>query len=123
VPLIRTVLARSLLADGDVAGAADRTIAAIAAARALSFDFPLAGCLETAAVVIRAAGVDADIGEILGAAADLRERGHRPSPPTLRDAVREIAGVSGISGRGPLDRARLDLVAGNALDLLHDVTA
>ncbi|MDX6208320.1 MAG: hypothetical protein QOE24_711 [Frankiales bacterium] len=123
VPLIRTVLARSLLADGDVPGAADRTIAAIAAARALSFDFPLAICLETAAVVIRAAGLDADIGEILGAAADLRRRGDRPPPPTLRDAVRDLVDAGGISGRGPLDRAGLDRVARSALDLLHDVTA
>jgi hypothetical protein len=29
---------------------------------------------------------------------------------------------TGAGGRGPLDRARLDRAARNALDLLHDIT-
>jgi predicted ATPase len=53
VPLIRTVLARALLASGDPIGAAERAIAALEAAGSLSFAFPLAGCLETAALVAR----------------------------------------------------------------------
>jgi predicted ATPase/DNA-binding SARP family transcriptional activator len=89
VPLIRTVLARALLTDGDLVGAADRAVAAIDAAQSLSFTFPLAICLETAALVLLAVGngVGADIGALLAAAADIRARGQRPSPPTLRDAV------------------------------------
>jgi predicted ATPase len=89
VPLIRTVLARALLADGDLLGAADRTVAAIDAAQSLSFAFPLAICLETAALVLLAVGngVGSDIGALFAAAADIRARGDRPAPPTLRAAV------------------------------------
>jgi predicted ATPase/DNA-binding SARP family transcriptional activator len=129
VPLIRTVLARALLADGDVRAAAERAAAALDAARSLSFDFPFASCLETAALVVLGSGVAADggeVGDLLGTAAELRERGNRPAPPTLRDAVREAMrdGLlpDGTSRRGPLDRARLDRVARTALDLLHRVT-
>ena len=122
VPLIRAVLARALLADGDLRGAADRTAAAIAAARSLSFDFPFAICFETTALVAIAAGIERDVGVLLGAAADLRERGNRPSPPTMQDPVRDAVLAFGTSGRGPLDRARLDRVALVALDLLHGVT-
>ncbi|HEX4510277.1 MAG TPA: hypothetical protein VH328_09370, partial [Burkholderiaceae bacterium] len=89
VPLIRTVLARALMADGDLVGAADRAVAAIDAARSLSFAFPLAICLETAALVLLAVGngVGADIGALFAAAGDIRTRGDRPAPPTLRAAV------------------------------------
>jgi predicted ATPase/DNA-binding SARP family transcriptional activator len=89
VPLIRTVLARALMADGNLVGAADRAVAAIDAARSLSFDFPLAICLETAALVLLAVGngVGADLGALFAAAADIRARGDRPAPPTLRAAV------------------------------------
>jgi predicted ATPase/DNA-binding SARP family transcriptional activator len=127
VPLIRAVLARAMLANGEVRGAAEATIAAIAAARSLSFDFPLAICLETAVLVGLTAGIETGIetsietgiDALLGVAADLRERGNRPAPPSLRD----VALVEGGSGRGPLDRARLDLAASTALDLLHGITA
>src|SRR5450432_4339448 len=56
VPLIRSVLARALLARGDVAGAAECALAALDAAFSITFEFPLAICLETAALVLRAAG-------------------------------------------------------------------
>jgi predicted ATPase/DNA-binding SARP family transcriptional activator len=51
VPLIRSVLARALLARGDVGGAADRALAAFDAAFSITFEYPLAICLETAAHV------------------------------------------------------------------------
>ncbi len=59
VPLIRSVLARALLARGDIAGAADRALAAVDAASSITFEFPLAICLETAALVLRRVGTSA----------------------------------------------------------------
>jgi predicted ATPase/DNA-binding SARP family transcriptional activator/tetratricopeptide (TPR) repeat protein len=88
LPLIRSVLARGLLAAGDLEGAAAAAARAVAAARALTFTFPLAVCLETAALVCLSAGLDADAGQILlAAAAGIRERGKRPGPVTLGEAV------------------------------------
>jgi predicted ATPase/DNA-binding SARP family transcriptional activator len=52
LPLILCVLARALLADGDTPGAAARAADAIVAARSLTYTFPMALCLETAAVVV-----------------------------------------------------------------------
>jgi ATP/maltotriose-dependent transcriptional regulator MalT len=88
VPLIRSTLARALLARGDVAGAADRTLAALDAAFSITFEFPLAICLETAAVVLRAAGRDGtELATLLATAAVIRERGNRPAPAPLAGAV------------------------------------
>ena len=88
VPLIRSILARALLARGDVAGAADRSLAALDAAFSITFEFPLAICLETAALVLHAAGgLDDDLAALLGAAAAIRERGDRPAPAPLAAAV------------------------------------
>jgi predicted ATPase/DNA-binding SARP family transcriptional activator len=88
VPLIRSTLARALLARGDVAGAADRTLAALDAAFSITFEFPLAICLETAAVVLRAAGRDGtELATLLATAAVIRERGDRPAPAPLAGAV------------------------------------
>jgi hypothetical protein len=103
VPLIRTVLARSLLAAGDVTAAAERAVAGLEAARALSYDHPLASSLETAALVVLAEGTAAlqDVAVVMAAAADLRRKGSRPVTPTLRAAV-EAAGVR-------LDVAGIDL--------------
>ena len=78
-------------------------------------------CLETAALVARAVDAQADVVDILGAAADLRARGNRPASPTLRsevDDLRAALGLTEVGGRGPLDRARIDRVAFSALDLL-----
>jgi predicted ATPase/DNA-binding SARP family transcriptional activator len=100
IPLIRCLLARALLARGDVSAAAVKAIAAIAAARSLTFTFPMATCLETAALVclrwrgspgaVGAAGVSRTL---LDAAAAIRLRGHRPGPVTLSEAVAEARGV------------------------------
>ena len=89
LPLIRCLLARALLARGDLPSAAERALSAIESARSLSFSFPLGVCLETAALVCLHGG-EADLGAtaaLLAAAAVIRERGDRPGPPTLRSAV------------------------------------
>jgi predicted ATPase len=104
VPLIRAVLARSFLARADVGSAADRVLAALDAAAAMAFEYPLAISLETAALVADAAGVGAaeELASVLDAAALVRARGDRPAVPSLAGAVVEL-------------RARLG--AGPALDV------
>jgi len=88
VPLIRSVLARARLLRGDVAGAADRALAAFDAAFSITFEFPLAICLETAALVLRSAGTpSAELAGLLASAAVIRERGDRPAPAALGGAV------------------------------------
>jgi hypothetical protein len=52
VPLIRCLLARAMLASGRAAAAAAMTAEAIAKARSLAFAYPMALCLETAALVL-----------------------------------------------------------------------
>jgi predicted ATPase/DNA-binding SARP family transcriptional activator len=125
VPLIRAVLARALLASGDLAGAAERSLAGINAARSLAFAYPLAISLETAALVVLAAGLPArnEVAVLLGVSADLRARGNRPALPTLRAEVIKAETVAGTSGRGPLDRARIDRSTLTAIDLLSRVLA
>jgi predicted ATPase/DNA-binding SARP family transcriptional activator len=100
VPLIRAVLARALLAQGDLDAAADRALAAFDAAVATAIVFPLAICLETASLVAFAAGTasDPDLASLLATASGLRKQGDRlPSPalsgalPPLRAAVGEAA--------------------------------
>jgi hypothetical protein len=88
-PLIRAVLAHALVRRGGIREAAERIIAAIATTRSMSFGYPLAICLEAAATIADAAGVDdrATIARLLSCAAVIRERGDRPSPPPLRPAV------------------------------------
>jgi hypothetical protein len=107
VPLIRSILARALLARGDIGGAAQRTLAALDAASSITFEFPLAICLETAALVVRAAeGLSSDLADILAAAAGIRDRGDRPAPaPLAGDVVAlraelgsELVGVRTLSG-------------------------
>jgi tetratricopeptide (TPR) repeat protein len=106
VPLIRSILARALLSRGDIAGAAGRTLAALDAAFSIMFEFPLAICLETAALVLRAVdGLGSDIAALLAAAAVIRERGDRPAPAPLAGAVvalraelsSELVGVRALS--------------------------
>ncbi len=90
LPLIRCLLARSLLATGATAEAADRAIAAISAAMALTYSHPMALCLETAALV--ASDADPEYRSALFAtAAALRIRGDRPIPPSLLHST-EVAG-------------------------------
>jgi predicted ATPase/DNA-binding SARP family transcriptional activator len=100
VPLIRSVLARALLARGDVVAAADRALGAFAAAFSITFEFPLAICLETAALVLSVSGAEpADLATLLASADVIRKRGDRPAPRTLApdvEALRtELAGPRG----------------------------
>ena len=85
LPLVRAISARALFQLGDVAAAADRASAALEAALSISYDFPMAIGLETAALVIEAAGAGTEeqLAVLLLAAADLRERGDRPPPATM----------------------------------------
>jgi len=123
LPLARAVLARAWLDRGDAAAAARHAAAAVQAARALSFTFPLAVCLETAAMVCLAgrpgrdaagddaagddaAGDDAagdrTAAVLLAVAARIRARGDRPGMPALRAAVEAArASVAGLV-TGPL---------------------
>jgi predicted ATPase/DNA-binding SARP family transcriptional activator len=94
-PLILCVLARALLAGGNATAAAARASEAITAARSLSYRFPMALCLETAALVLLEVGPtavdggnpDEASGQLLAAAAAIRARGDRPGPVTLSAAV------------------------------------
>jgi predicted ATPase/DNA-binding SARP family transcriptional activator len=94
IPLIRCLLAQALLADGNVTGAAAKAAEALTAARALSFSFPVALCLETAALVVQRAamrlrpeaGIEAS-GRLLAAASVIRQRGNRPCPVPLSPAI------------------------------------
>ena len=123
LPLIRAVRAQALLASGDLPPPPSGLSLPSSAARSLAFDFPLAICFETAALVSLAAGTpDHDaIGLLLGVSADLRDRGDRPALPSLRDDVYEAEAVVGPRGRGPLDRARIDHACTTAVGLLERV--
>jgi predicted ATPase/DNA-binding SARP family transcriptional activator len=88
IPLIRCVLARALLARGDIAAAAAKALDAISAAKSLTYTFPMATCLETAALTCLAGAGGADVARsLLDAAAAIRSRGRRPGPVTLSGAV------------------------------------
>ncbi|MGI8878978.1 MAG: ATP-binding protein [Jatrophihabitans sp.] len=89
VPLIRAVLARALLAAADPLEAARWARAALTAAAALTFRFPLADCLEAAALVLLELGSArlVDVRDLLTAAAAIRAAGDRPGPPPLRPAI------------------------------------
>jgi predicted ATPase/DNA-binding SARP family transcriptional activator len=92
VPLIRCVLARALLASGDVDAASDRVVAALDAATTLTYTFPLANCFETTALLLSAGAVaqPSVVRDLLAAAAAIRAAGDRPSPPALRDEVERV---------------------------------
>lgn len=87
IPLARCLVARAELAAGDLAAAARSALAAIDAANSLAFEYPMALCLETAALVCLAGSAQAAgaavAGDLLAAAAVIRERGDRPGPLTL----------------------------------------
>jgi predicted ATPase len=101
-PLIRAVLARARLSQGDLPAAAGHTVAALRCALAMPVDFPLAIGLETAALVLHAAGHsppgDASPPELLGAAAAVRAAGDRPPPATLAPAVDQLRAALGGAG-------------------------
>ncbi len=86
IPLIRCVLAQAMLADGNVTGAAAKAAEALAAARSLSFRFPLALCLETAALIVAPADTEGS-GRLLAAASVIRKRGNRPCPVPMSTAI------------------------------------
>jgi DNA-binding SARP family transcriptional activator/predicted ATPase len=91
LPLARCILARALLEQGDTRGASATVAAAFAAADSMSLDSPFALCLETAALVGRAVGADdTEVSALLHSAAVLRERGARPAPASLQQAIREL---------------------------------
>ena len=123
VPLIRAVLARALLAQDDVLGAARCCAAALEGTRAMSLGFPFAIGLETAALVLHAAGVSdrAALGELLATAALIRRNGDRPAPATLAPAVSALHTVLGRETAA----VALDLrtAVSTALTLLADVIA
>jgi ATP/maltotriose-dependent transcriptional regulator MalT len=94
LPLARCVLARSLLAAGDTTGASQSVASAFSAAESMSTDSPFALCLETAALVGRALGADEpELATVLASAAVIRERGSRPAPLTMQDAVADLRAV------------------------------
>jgi predicted ATPase/DNA-binding SARP family transcriptional activator len=114
LPLVRAVVARAWLGRGNVAAAARQAAAAVQAATSLSFAFPLALCLETAALVCLAAGHhERTAVRLLASAARIRDRGDRPGMPTLRAAVDEamaaLAGLDTGAPAGPADAAELAL--------------
>jgi hypothetical protein len=97
VPLVRSILARALLARGDIHAAADSVVAAVEAARLTTIAYLLAITLETVALVGRALGtaLASDQADLLATAGDIRRRGDRPGPPTLRAAVDELRAAVG----------------------------
>ena len=97
VPLIRAVLARGLLARNDPRAAARQASGALRAALRMSTGSPLAVGLETAALVLHAAGsgTETDLGHLLDAAATIRSRGDRPAPATLARAVSDLRVIVG----------------------------
>lgn len=116
-PLIRAVLARALLARGDLAAAAGRCAAALETALGMSVAFPAAVGLETAALILDTAGASdvRAISDILGAATVIRIRGDRPAPSTLGveiDALRSrYSGPSSPLGTAAAGRLALGLLA------------
>jgi hypothetical protein len=75
----------------------------VQAATSLSFTYPLALCLETAALVCLAAGRhEQTAARLLASAAQIRERGDRPGIPTLRPAAdRARAALAGLDTGAP----------------------
>jgi hypothetical protein len=104
VPLIRAVLARALLAQGEAGLAAGPAAGALRAALGMTVESPLAVGLETAALVLRAAAggslPDAAAG-LLAAAAVIRARGDRPSPVLLAAAVARLSDELTAAAGGP----------------------
>jgi len=94
LPLIRAVLARSLLQRGDVPGAAEWALGALDAAENMQSQFPLAICFETAALIAATAVAThssrADELSLLATADVIRSQGDRLALPPLSSAVRQL---------------------------------
>jgi predicted ATPase/DNA-binding SARP family transcriptional activator len=96
LPLARCVLARARMAKGDLEGAARAAASALTAASTISLDYPVALCLETAALIGREIGArDADILLALQSAAVIREAGSRPAPAGLAAAIADLRAAIG----------------------------
>jgi non-specific serine/threonine protein kinase len=124
IPLIRCVLAQAMLRGGNVTGAAMAAAEAIAAARSLAFEFPMALCLETAALVVHRGMMDSRpaTGQLLAAAAVIRERGDRPGPVPLSAAIalaRLTAAAEPGTASGLEAASEPAEAAGLAIDLLN----
>jgi len=101
IPLIRSVLARALLARGDTAAATAKALDALTAARSLTYTFPMATCLESAALVCLADPDGAPVARsLLEAAATIRVRGDRPGPVMLSQAVAQARDAVGAVAAG-----------------------
>ncbi len=111
LPLVRCIVARALLERGDPDAAAAMARRAIEATRSLTFSFPLAVGLETAALICLRQQAGAEFSaRLLGAAAQIRARGERPGPPTLRAAVDQARAAAGLVSDETLDvRAAAEL--------------
>jgi predicted ATPase/DNA-binding SARP family transcriptional activator len=80
LPLAHVVRARVALERGRTGQAARSALDAVASARRLGYPYPLAICLETAALVL---GVSGDTVGLIATAAELRRVGARPAPSGL----------------------------------------
>jgi tetratricopeptide (TPR) repeat protein len=111
LPLLRSVRALACLANDDAARARTHAREALKAAQVLTYTFPVALCLETAAAVLDAAEENVDaagLGALLAAAEAIRTRGDRPIPPSLRRILSPVHerhfGAASAAG-DPLDAA------------------
>ena len=100
LPLVRAISARALLALGDQAAAADRASASLEAALTISYDFPLALGLETAALVIGSAGAGTPRA-VRDAAAGRRRpaRARRPAATRVHARARRARRAHRAAGR------------------------
>jgi predicted ATPase len=91
LPLVRCVLAAARLANGDVDGAVDAAASALASTANIGIDYPLALCLETAALVAREIGAPTpELASALQSATAIRDAGERPTAAGLADAISRL---------------------------------
>jgi hypothetical protein len=118
--VLLSVAAGLALDDGDLEGAVGRATACVSAALAMTFAYPLAIGLETACLVLHAAGLgtSAQLGRLLATAAAIRTAGDRPAPAGLRRQVQLMSAAvhpegseTGIGDRDGAGRLALDLLA------------
>jgi tetratricopeptide (TPR) repeat protein len=103
LPLARCLVARARLANGDLDGAVAAAASALVAASTITLDYPLALCLETAALVGRELGVaDGELAVALRTASVIRDAGSRPAPASLGAAIAALAGEVGVATTDPL---------------------
>ncbi len=129
LPLLRCVRALACLASGDQAGARAHAQTALKAAQALTYTFPTALCLETAAAVLhaeRTAGGThhrkGGLASLLATAEAIRSRGDRPIPPSLQPELAPLhelytgaPGAPEVLDAGAATRYALALLEGDQL--------